>query len=116
MDSTSNKLSLPTDAFGELLRTLNPYLDDVFRQSEFHCFLDLPLELHYKVYEKYVIEENKALVCQKWNGVEDVVQSPASQSENPVPTSPLSHIPRNLVRGPSFHNEQCGVVDVHVTR
>jgi hypothetical protein len=71
MDSTSNKLSLLTDAFGELLRTLNPYLDDLFRQSEFHCFLNIPLELRYKVYEEYVLEENKALACQKWNGVEN---------------------------------------------
>jgi hypothetical protein len=65
MDSTSHTPALSADAFNTLLRSLNPYIDDL--QPSFHRCLELPIELRYKVYEEYFRREFTAIACQSWN-------------------------------------------------
>jgi hypothetical protein len=51
------------DAFAALLHAINPFVDDLLRQPEFHRFMDLPIELRYFVYEHYFEEDTKSLAC-----------------------------------------------------
>jgi hypothetical protein len=66
MDATSHTPASSTDAFNILLRSLNPYIDNL--QPSFHHFLELPIELRYNVYEEYYRRESTAIACQSWNG------------------------------------------------
>jgi hypothetical protein len=40
-------------AFVEFTRALAPHVDDLLWQPVFHGFLDLPIELRYRIYEKH---------------------------------------------------------------
>jgi hypothetical protein len=48
------------DPFMMLLQHLNPFIDESPSQREFHRFLDLPLELRYKVYEQHFLDNTKS--------------------------------------------------------
>ncbi|KAF2033567.1 hypothetical protein EK21DRAFT_108706 [Setomelanomma holmii] len=54
-----------SDAFSELLHALNPYLDDQ-EPCKFPSFCFLPIELRYKVYEEYFIDDRKSFACTTW--------------------------------------------------
>jgi hypothetical protein len=49
-----------------LLRHLNLLIDEMLIQSEFHRFLDLPLELRYNVYEQYFLDNTKSNFTAHW--------------------------------------------------
>jgi hypothetical protein len=52
--------------FMMLLRHLNPLIDQLLIQPEFHRFLDLPLELRYNVYEQYFLDNMKSNCTAHW--------------------------------------------------
>jgi hypothetical protein len=59
------------DTLNSLLYALNPYIDDVLRQPEFHRFMDLPVELRLQIYDHYCHSDKKSLICEGWSTMED---------------------------------------------
>jgi hypothetical protein len=88
IDSSSNQVSSPLDAFDDLLCALDPYTDELLLPSEFHRFLDLPLELRYNVYEEYYLDEHIALACQPWNGPSSTLLSKLKYCAQKLPFLP----------------------------
>jgi hypothetical protein len=58
--------NMATEAFNELLRDLNSYIDEIVGPSAFHRFADLPLELRHMVYEQYFADERRSIACSDW--------------------------------------------------
>jgi len=54
------------DYFDTLLEVLNPFVDELLHQPEFHCFLDLPIELRCTVYEQYFVDNKHSIACKGW--------------------------------------------------
>ncbi|KAF2828718.1 hypothetical protein CC86DRAFT_368874 [Ophiobolus disseminans] len=54
------------DIIKDFLQGLNPYIDDLVCLPIFHQFKDLPLELRYKVYEPYFLDDSKAVSSRMW--------------------------------------------------
>jgi hypothetical protein len=64
MESASDKVDLPTD--DEIAR--NPF-GVLHHRPVFHRFLDLPIELRYKVFEESILDEPGVVACRPWNEV-----------------------------------------------
>ncbi|KAH7088510.1 hypothetical protein FB567DRAFT_548534 [Paraphoma chrysanthemicola] len=60
---TGDELS---SAFLELLHDLNPLVDELLIQPEFHRILDLPTELRLDVYEQYFLDNTQSVTCRTW--------------------------------------------------
>ena len=54
------------DYFDTLLEVLNPFVDELLHQPEFHRFLDLPIELRCTVYEQYFLDNKQSIACKGW--------------------------------------------------
>jgi hypothetical protein len=78
MDASNNGgddegCEMQENPFMVLLRHLNPLIDELLIQPEFHRFLDLPLELRYNVYEQYFLDNTKSNFTTHWPKL-DVMQ------------------------------------------
>ena len=56
-------------AFLELAHNLELYIEDILWRPTFHGFLDLPIELRYKIYEEYFSNNEGAVTTQSWSHV-----------------------------------------------
>jgi hypothetical protein len=87
MLSTISTNACEIDAFITLLHALNPFIDELLQQPEFHCFTSLPTELRCRVYSYYFQGDKKSIACENWikddNKPYIIVRRPTRRKSNP---------------------------------